>query len=73
MSDRGTTSYRDLAHEAWRAGYTAGRRGVSEADNPHARDSELARAWTFGLINGRTRPLRLVPEVPIAPDSRPCD
>ena len=50
----------DLAYQAWRVGYVAGRRGVSEDANPYARDSDLARAWKFGLINGRAKPLRIV-------------
>ena len=58
MSD--TAKDLDHAYRAWRVGYVAGRRGVSEDANPYARDSDLARAWKFGLINDRTKPLRLV-------------
>ena len=60
MSDSATDGYLNRAYRAWRIGYVAGRRGISEEANPHAADSALARAWKFGLINGRNKPLRLV-------------
>jgi hypothetical protein len=50
--------YRD---EAYRKGYLAGRRGCTGADNPYENNSRDACAWVKGLLDGRTRQLKLVP------------
>ena len=46
--------------EAYRKGYLAGRRGSTSADNPYDNDSREARAWTMGLLDGRTKRLTVV-------------
>jgi len=46
--------------EAYRKGYLAGRRGSTGIDNPYEAGSREARAWTMGLLDGRTKRLTVV-------------
>jgi hypothetical protein len=61
MSHSDTKVPRTRRHaEAYRKGYLAGRRGYTGADNPYEHDSREARAWTMGLLDGRTKRLTVV-------------
>ena len=46
--------------EARRKGYHAGRRGLTDADNPYEPDTRDGRAWLRGLRDGRMRRLTVV-------------
>jgi ribosome modulation factor len=60
MSD-GATNVRILAVETARQeGYLAGRRGRTGSVNPYPGDTSEARAWLMGLLDGRTKLLRVV-------------
>jgi ribosome modulation factor len=67
MSDGATNICFLSLERARQEGYVAGRRGLSEDANPYESGSDQARAWKFGLINGRNKPLRLLD------GKRPCD
>jgi hypothetical protein len=43
-----------------REGYLAGRRGLSDDVNPYPVGTREALAWVIGLMDGRTRRLRIV-------------
>jgi len=60
MSDADAKIARTPHAEAYRRGYSAGRRGCTNSDNPYESDSREARAWIRGLLEGRTKRLTLV-------------
>ena len=60
MSDN-TTNIRILSSERARdEGFAAGRRGLTNAANPYQGDTDEARAWVLGLLDGRSKRLWIV-------------
>jgi len=47
-------------------GYHAGRRGLTDADNPYAVGTREAIAWVIGLMRGRIKRLEVVDASPRA-------
>jgi ribosome modulation factor len=59
MSDTTITRI-PLDAKARREGYLAGRRGLSGEVNPYQPGTREALAWQIGLVDGRTKRLRIV-------------
>jgi len=47
-----------LDAKAWQEGFAAGRRGLKWNANPYPAGTDASRSWQFGLLEGRTKPLR---------------
>ena len=46
-----------------REGYLAGRRGLTDKDNPYPRATREALAWSLGMMDGRTKRLQVVEDL----------
>ena len=62
MSDDTTITRIPLDAVIRREGYLAGRRGLTEKDNPYPDVTREALTWHLGMLDGRNKRLHVVDE-----------